>query len=62
VLKGKSKLCKNVRAKTLYLTIPACVVADSAFPFVAGEEVAVHLERGTLIVEKLVEPKEPRFG
>lgn len=64
MLKGSSKLCKNVRAKTLYLTIPASVVDDSAFPFKNGERVTVRIEYERLIVEKLTveEPKEPRFG
>ncbi|MEM5836561.1 MAG: hypothetical protein QW058_02300 [Candidatus Aenigmatarchaeota archaeon] len=40
-LEAKTTLIPHKKAKTLYLTIPAAVANDSAFPFKPGEEVKV---------------------
>ena len=58
-LTATSKITKNPNAKTFYLTIPAFLAQDSAFPFGDGSAVEVEIVtdeksvgRGTLIVRK----------
>lgn len=40
---GESKLHKHKKCDTLYLSIPAHMVQDSAFPFKADEKVALRI-------------------
>ncbi|MEM5772827.1 MAG: hypothetical protein QXL86_01215 [Candidatus Aenigmatarchaeota archaeon] len=51
-LEAKTTLIPHKKAKTLYLTIPASVADDSAFPFKPGEEVKVIIKGSKLVVEK----------
>jgi len=58
-LMATTKITKNPNAKTFYLTIPAFLAQDSAFPFQEGATVDVEIvtkekqaEAGTLIVRK----------
>ena len=51
VIESKSKLIPHEKAKTLYLTIPASLADDSAFPFKPGQEVKVRIDRQRLVVE-----------
>jgi len=50
-LEAKSKLFKHKKAETLYLTLPARLSNDSAFPFEAGEEVEIKIKNKRLIIE-----------
>jgi hypothetical protein len=63
-LKAETKITKNPNAKTFYLTIPAFLAQDSAFPFEDGSAVEVeivteeqHVGKGNLIVRKATAPK-----
>lgn len=58
-LTADTKITKNPNAKTFYLTIPAFLAQDSAFPFEDGSPVQVEIVteeksvgKGTLIVRK----------
>ena len=58
-LKAETKITKNPNAKTFYLTIPAFLAQDSAFPFQDGSAVEIEIvtkekpaEEGTLVVRK----------
>jgi hypothetical protein len=58
-LKAETKIVKNQNAKTMYITIPAFLAEDSAFPFKAGSNVEVEIvteersvAKGMLIVRK----------
>lgn len=58
-LKAETKITKNPNAKTFYLTIPAFLAQDSAFPFEDGSAVEVEIVteeqsvgKGNLIVRK----------
>ena len=58
-LKAETKITKNPNAKTFYLTIPAFLAQDSAFPFQDGSAVEVEIvteeksvDKGALIVRK----------
>jgi hypothetical protein len=58
-LKAETKITKNPNAKTFYLTIPAFLAQDSAFPFDDGSAVEVEIVteeksvgKDTLIVRK----------
>ena len=42
-LKARSKIVQNPHAKTQQLAIPAFLVADSQYPFKAGDEVEIEL-------------------
>jgi hypothetical protein len=43
-LKGVGKIIVQGPARTRFLSIPATVAGDSAFPFVDGEEVIVQID------------------
>jgi len=43
-LKGVGKIIVQGPARTRFLSIPATVAGDSAFPFVDGEEVTVQID------------------
>jgi hypothetical protein len=45
-LKTDTKIGKNPNAKTLYITIPAVLAQDSAFPFEAGDSVEIEIVAG----------------
>jgi hypothetical protein len=58
-LKAETKVTKNPNAKTFYLTIPAFLAQDSAFPFEDGTVVEVEIVteeqsvgKGSLIVRR----------
>lgn len=51
-LKGKTKLIPHKKAKTLYVTIPASIADDSAFPFKPGDEVKIAIKEKKLVIEK----------
>jgi hypothetical protein len=58
-LKADTKITKNPNAKTFYLTIPAFLAQDSAFPFDDGTAVEVEIVteeqtvgKGSLIVRR----------
>jgi hypothetical protein len=51
-LEAKTTLIPHKKAKTLYLTIPASIADDSAFPFKPGEEVKIVIKEKKLIIEK----------
>jgi hypothetical protein len=58
-LTATTKITKNPNAKTFYLTIPAFLAQDSAFPFQDGSAVEVEIvteeksvDKGALIVRK----------
>lgn len=51
-LEAKTTLIPHKKAKTLYLTIPASVADDSAFPFDPGEEVKISIKERKIIIEK----------
>lgn len=50
-LEAESKLFKHKKAKTLYLTLPAGLSNDSAFPFEEGEKVKIKIKNKRLIIE-----------
>ena len=52
MLNGESKLYSHGKARTLYLSIPAKVAADSTFPFKGGETVSIRIDGDGLRVEK----------
>jgi hypothetical protein len=65
-LKAETKLSKNPNAKTFYLTIPAFLAQDSAFPFEDASAVEVEIVteektvgKGSLIVRK-AQPVTPK--
>lgn len=45
-LKADSKIVKNPNAKTMYITIPAFLALDSAFPFKDGANIEVEIVPG----------------
>jgi hypothetical protein len=49
MLEGQSKIRKHPYAGTLYVTIPANIAYDSAFPLKEGN-VKVTIENGALII------------
>ena len=49
---GKGRVVSQGRARTRYVTVPADVATDSLFPFEEGEEVAVTIDKGRLVIEK----------
>jgi hypothetical protein len=53
---GKGKVVdRGVRYPKVFVYVPKLVADDTAFPFQVGEDVAVTIEDGRLIIEK---PKE----
>ncbi|WP_169743676.1 hypothetical protein [Methanolacinia paynteri] len=54
-LTGNGKFISAGRANTKYLTIPAKLITDSAFPFEEGEEVKITVDSQNkrLVVEKI---------
>ena len=51
-LKADAKIATNPNAKTLYITIPAVLAQDSAFPFKPGENVEVEIVTDSREVSK----------
>jgi len=51
-LEARTTLIPHKKAKTLYLTIPASIAGDSAFPFKPGEEVNITIKERKLVIEK----------
>ena len=58
-LTADAKIATNPNAKTLYITIPAVLAQDSAFPFKPGETVKIEIvtddtevSKGVLVVHK----------
>jgi hypothetical protein len=56
-LTAKAKIIGNPKAHTQYITIPAVLAQDSAYPFKEGDEVQLEIatkkveaEKGSLIV------------
>ena len=51
---GKGRIFRSGTAYTMYLSIPADIVKDGAFPFdrEKGQPVVVHIEDGKLVVSK----------
>jgi len=47
-----SRVFASGSATTLYVTIPAAIVADSQFPFVVDDDITVTIEGDKLIVTK----------
>jgi hypothetical protein len=45
-LKADAKIGKNPNARTMYLTIPAILAEDSAFPFKDGASVEIEIVPG----------------
>lgn len=43
-LQGSGRVFRSGEANTLYVSIPATVVTDSAFPFEESESVTVHVK------------------
>ena len=52
VLTAKAKIVGNPKAHTQYITIPAVLAQDSAYPFKEGEEVQVEILTEKVEVEK----------
>lgn len=52
VLTAKAKIVGNPNAHTQYITIPAVLAQDSAYPFKEGEEVQVEIVTGRVEAEK----------
>lgn len=57
-LTAKAKIIGNPKAHTQYITIPAVLAQDSAYPFKEGEEVQLEIvtkkveaEKGSLLVK-----------
>jgi hypothetical protein len=51
-LEGRTTLIPHKKAKTLYLTIPASIANDSAFPFKPVDEVRISIKEKKLVIEK----------
>ena len=58
-LKAETKIVKNPNANTMYITIPAVLAQDSAFPFKEGSSVEVEIVtdertvgKGVIVVRK----------
>jgi len=51
MLEGSAKIILPSRSKTGVLYIPADLVKDSSFPFVADQEVLVRIEGKRLVIE-----------
>lgn len=51
-IEAKTTLIPHKKAKTLYLTIPASIADDSAFPFKPGDKVNIIIKEKKLIIEK----------
>lgn len=49
-LQGESKLFRHGKADTMYVTIPAAIVKDSAFTFKEGQRVKVRFDPKTRTV------------
>lgn len=52
MLEGTSKLYKNPKARTLYLTIPASIARDSTFHMKAGDTVIIENHITFLVIYK----------
>ncbi len=52
-LEGSTQLYKHKKASTCYITIPASLANDSAFPFRRGEKLKIRIKNNKLIIEKL---------
>ena len=51
-LEAKTTLIPHKKAKTLYLTIPASIADDSAFPFKSRDKVKITIKEKKIIIEK----------
>jgi hypothetical protein len=49
--KGEGRIFSSGDANTLFVSIPADVAVDSAFPFDDGQEVKIRIEENKVIVE-----------
>lgn len=49
--KGKGRVFSSGEANTLFVSIPADVAVDSAFPFEDGQDVKICIEDTTVVVE-----------
>lgn len=65
VSSAKTKIVKNPKAHTQYITIPAVLAQDSAYKFKEGDEVEVQIvmdpdevdvEKGSLLVKRSHSP------
>jgi hypothetical protein len=54
VLAGEVKLYKHPKSQTMYITVPAKIVQDSAFVLKAGQKVPIRYdpETNTIIIGK----------
>ena len=54
VIKAKSKILKNPKAKTQYITIPSDMTQDSQYPFKLNDVVELEIDekKGILIVRR----------
>lgn len=50
---GDGRVFSSGDANTLFVSIPADVAVDSAFPFEEGEDIKIKIEDGKLIVEAI---------
>jgi hypothetical protein len=57
-LTAETKIVKNPKAHTMYITIPAVLAQDSAYPFkdVTDVEIAIVPKEGVLVVRPLTRP------
>lgn len=61
-LTAKAKIIGNPKAHTQYITIPAVLAQDSAYPFKEGDEVQLEIVTKKVEAEKgslLVRPTKP---
>ena len=66
-LKAETKIVKNPNANTMYITIPAVLAQDSAFPFKEGSSVEVEIvtdertvSKGVIVVRKIEPSTAPK--
>lgn len=59
-LMGNSKVYKHPKANTLYISIPANMASDSAFPFKEGDTINLSVENDCLYVFRKMGDKEEK--
>jgi len=53
---GKGKVCQiNKGSRTRFISVPASVAGDSAFPFTDGDRVRVTISGRSVVIEPLEE-------
>ena len=49
---GKGRIFSSGDANTLFVSIPADIAVDSAFPFEEGQDIEIQIKDDTLVIEE----------